>query len=67
MITSLTIEEVLMADFNAGDTVVLKSGSPEMTISRIEEMNGVPHAVCVWFDGKKKEVGTFPVTSLRRS
>ena len=49
---------------NVGEVVKLKSGGPQMTISRIEELNGAPHAVCAWFEGTKNNVGTFPVTSL---
>jgi len=39
-----------MADFQIGDKVLLKSGSPVMTVSQFK--GGV--AECVWFDGNKK-------------
>jgi len=45
-----------------GDVVALKSGGPKMTVSRLED-NGTM-AVCAWFDGNKRDFGTFPVTSL---
>ncbi|MGB8801159.1 MAG: DUF2158 domain-containing protein [Candidatus Acidiferrales bacterium] len=53
--------------FAAGDIVVLKSGGPNMTISRFETLNNSQHAVCTWFttDGKK-EVSTFSVAALKR-
>jgi hypothetical protein len=36
-----------------------------MTIGRLETLNDEPHAVCAWFVGTKREVGTFPLTSLK--
>jgi uncharacterized protein YodC (DUF2158 family) len=50
---------------NAGDTVMLKSGGPIMTADKVSTRDGVPTAWCVWFDGKKKEQASFPVTSLK--
>lgn len=41
-------------DFEVGDTVILKSGSPDMTVARV--MKSCRHTVikqavvCVWFD-----------------
>lgn len=35
-----------MSDFKVGDVVKLKSGGPDMTINRIEDVN---HFRCVWF------------------
>jgi uncharacterized protein YodC (DUF2158 family) len=49
----------------AGDTVVLKSGSPVMTVNQVATMNGIMSAWCVWFDGKKEARATFPITSLK--
>ena len=51
--------------FNAGDVVQLKSGSPIMTIKKIEPLNGQVHAFCDWFDGDKRQSAPFPITSLR--
>jgi len=48
-----------------GDTVELKSGGPAMTVAKIEPINGVPHAVCDWFDGSKMVRDTFPLSSLK--
>jgi len=43
-----------MADqLKPGDTVMLRSGGPVMTIETIDTYNGVPKARCVWFDDKK--------------
>jgi uncharacterized protein YodC (DUF2158 family) len=52
-------------NFKPGDTVQLKSGGPTMTIGRLEDMNNELHAVCTWFAGTKREVGTFPVSTLK--
>ena len=54
-----------MEDFQAGEIVTLKSGSPKMTIRKVEDDQGVPSAWCEWFDGEvKKQV--FPLTSLSK-
>jgi uncharacterized protein YodC (DUF2158 family) len=53
--------------FNPGDVVQLKSGGPKMTVGRLEDLGGVMHAVCAWFVDNKREVGTFPTTSLKRA
>lgn len=57
-----------MSEFKIGMVVKLKSGGPEMTISRLEtdfdigpKMDTV---TCQWFAGKKLERGIFPVESL---
>lgn len=53
-----------------GDVVQLKSGGPRMTVSSVDTMygDGPLHAWCDWFVQDKapwkKEVGTFPLTSL---
>lgn len=51
----------------AGDTVVLKSGGPLMTIDKVANR---PHSTeqsawCSWFDKTKLEHGVFPLTSLK--
>ncbi|NQE62390.1 YodC family protein [Caulobacter sp. RHG1] len=48
-----------------GDTVMLKSGGPVMTINQIADQYGVQTAWCAWFDGKKEAKSTFPLTSLK--
>jgi uncharacterized protein YodC (DUF2158 family) len=52
-------------DFQPGDTVQLKSGGPTMTISKIEDFNSGTHAICTWFAGTKREVGTFSLATLK--
>jgi uncharacterized protein YodC (DUF2158 family) len=43
-----------MNEFKTGDTVVLKSGGPLMTVQWIGEYMGAPNMVsCTWFDDKK--------------
>lgn len=51
-------------EIKPGDTVQLKSGGPIMTVARLETINGVVNAVCGWFIKQKREIGTFPVTTL---
>lgn len=53
--------------FEPGDTVVLRSGGPPMTVDIVSERYGIMTAWCSWFDGRKKVEDTFPVTSLRKS
>jgi uncharacterized protein YodC (DUF2158 family) len=50
-----------MSDLKAGDVVVLKSGSPSLTISAISGNN----VRCQWFVGKELKQGDFIVTSLK--
>jgi uncharacterized protein YodC (DUF2158 family) len=48
-----------------GETVMLKSGGPTMTVNQVGDLYGTLTAWCDWFDGKKAVNGTFPVTSLK--
>ena len=57
-----------MADeIKAGDVVQLKSVGPGMTASKIDTLNGVLTAWCVWFEGSTNKSATFPVASLKRA
>jgi uncharacterized protein YodC (DUF2158 family) len=50
-------------EFRIGAVVQLKSGGPMMTITSIEADS---QAACTtWFDGTRKETGTFPLETLR--
>jgi len=41
------------SQFNSGDTVNLKSGGPNMTADRIDDIfEDKPRVDCTWFDGK---------------
>lgn len=56
-----------MADkFKVGDVVTLRSGGPQMTVSKthdiLGELRGDIH--CQWFGGRKLESGWFPTASL---
>lgn len=51
-------------ELKAGDTVRVKSGGADMTITNIADDYGTLTAWCVWHDGKKKMEDTFPVVSL---
>jgi uncharacterized protein YodC (DUF2158 family) len=54
-----------MSEIKAGDTVVLKSGGPQMTVRHVENHFGEMSAWCDWFE-KNKEMGSrFPLTSLK--
>ena len=50
-----------MTELKAGDVVQLKSGGPKMTITGFKPTGS---AICVWFDGSKKEVGMFAPSAL---
>ena len=39
--------------FSVGDTVQLKSGGPDMTVTRIGTAGGEPMVWCAWFEGSK--------------
>ncbi len=54
-----------MAEIKAGDVVQLKSGSPKMTVERVEQSEVPPYAVCSWFDSKgQPQSGTYNLSSL---
>ena len=52
-------ELVRMPHFKSGDLVVLKSGSPAMTVDSVNtdifDDNKITGIVCVWFAGEKLE------------
>lgn len=56
-----------MDQIKAGDVVVLKSGGPKMTVSKIGIAGGsdTTSAWCDWFEGTKPQKGVFPLTSLQ--
>lgn len=53
-------------NFENGDVVNLKSGSPLMTIESIEAYSGIKKASCIWFDGFKECHGLFPLETLEK-
>jgi uncharacterized protein YodC (DUF2158 family) len=53
--------------FKIGDTVKLKSGSPDMTVMRIGTAGEEPMVWCVWFEGSKDAYGLFPPEALEGS
>ena len=55
-----------MGQFDIGDTVLLKSGGPVMTV--VELNVGTNNSVaCRWYEGKKFLIDYFPPQSLRLS
>lgn len=54
-------EGMSRGDFDVGDVVVLRSGSPRMTVERVTE-NG--HVVCTWYQDGRREVTTLPAETL---
>lgn len=50
---------VLVEPFRLGDSVVLKSGGPEMTIEHIYASDKIE---CVWFDYEARWQGPFRAT-----
>ena len=52
------------SEFRNGDTVTLKSGGPEMTVTAVEGDS----IRCTWFEGKKPpHEKAFPYGALRRA
>jgi len=51
--------------FKVGDTVQLKSGGPDMTVTRIGTSGGDPMVWCAWFEGTKDAYGLFPPDALK--
>jgi len=52
-----------MEEFKVGDTVVLKSGGPIMTIVDVGE--GSTDWIACWYEGKKFNTQHFPPAALR--
>ncbi|MFZ1972024.1 MAG: DUF2158 domain-containing protein [Candidatus Acidiferrales bacterium] len=52
-------------EIKEGDTVMLKSGGPTMTVEKVERSNDVMTAWCQWFDGNKPMANRFSLTSLQ--
>lgn len=50
-----------MSRLKPGDTVMLKSGGPIMTIEQVLDKD---RAACQWFDNGKLSHGVFPLVSL---
>ncbi len=57
--------------FSKGDVVVLKSGSPKMTVKEYttyhngtQEVESRDEVVCVWFNGPEMKESTFRVETL---
>lgn len=48
-----------------GDTVMLKSGGPIMTISSVCGGNLAGHVDCTWFEGAKVVTAVFPISTLK--
>ena len=51
--------------FKVGETVKLKSGGPDMTVTRIGTSAGEPMVWCVWFEGSKDVYALFPPETLK--
>ena len=55
--------------FNTGDTVRLKSGGPNMTVTGVGDPHetGTVWVTCEWFDEKEThQSSTFPADALER-
>ena len=50
--------------FGVGDTVMLKSGGPVMTVQEVPLGTFNDGYNCQWFAGRKLESGNFPLDSL---
>lgn len=52
--------------FEIGDTVVLKSGGPIMTVTAVGDRKGRLNVWCSWFDRDDNEkTGIFPVDAVK--
>jgi uncharacterized protein YodC (DUF2158 family) len=58
---------VTSEQYQAGDTVRLKSGGPVMTVEWTDNTVAGIRAACVWFDGPRTVRDNFPVGVLVRS
>lgn len=52
-----------MENLKAGDVVVLKSGGPKMTISKIHQNH--EFVTCTWFDGSNVKSHDFVTKALK--
>ena len=54
-------------EFNAGELVKLKSGSPEMTVSSVgNDQFDALKVFCEWFEGHTRHQGSFEPAVLKR-
>jgi uncharacterized protein YodC (DUF2158 family) len=55
--------------FEVGQVVRLKSGGPKMTVSGIADYGYAGHdqALCVWFEGIKRQEAVFELLTLERA
>jgi uncharacterized protein YodC (DUF2158 family) len=69
MLAADDMGDKVMADFKAGDVVMLRSGGPYMTVSFIAEKSAEAAAagdlVCQWFDGPVLYKGMLHPCSVR--
>jgi uncharacterized protein YodC (DUF2158 family) len=61
------MEKPMPHNFQVGNVVVLKSGGPDMTVTRVENENGTIFVFCTWFLNNKNEKGHFPPDALELS
>jgi uncharacterized protein YodC (DUF2158 family) len=55
------------SNFNVGDVVILRSGSPAMTVHGVGDygpLHPSPGVLCVWFQGQKKYEEVFDPKAL---
>lgn len=65
MQTNIFLMGDIMAKFNVGDTVQLKSGGPAMTVEEVPP-DGREKYACIWFKGASKERGVFVEETLKK-
>lgn len=53
-------------DFQAGDTVQLKTGGPKLMVERIGSIYDSKAVLCFWFEGDKLRKQWFQPTSLKK-
>lgn len=52
--------------FEVGDVVVLRSGSPRMTVEKVEPVDA-GRVVCTWYQDGRREVTTLPAETLEHA
>ncbi len=64
--TELLRGELMPDTYKIGDTVVLKSSGPIMTVTRVGNIKGRPSVWCSWFDRDDNEkMGVFPADAVK--
>lgn len=53
-------------EIKIGDLVILRSGSPNMTVTSVTTILGDPFVFVCWFEGHKQFDGRYPPAALKK-